>query len=69
MYLIYNKQDMALNNLQGLIYHKTKQNQTISYIFNIYVIKRIWHQITYNGRYGIKPKQTQTNQNMLSILF
>ena len=37
--IIYNiyKEDMALNNLQWLIRHKTK-----SYIFNI-CIKRIWY--------------------------
>ena len=28
------KEDLALNNLQGLICHKTKPNQTI---FNIYI--------------------------------
>ena len=36
IYLIYvRKEDLALNNLQWLICHKT--NQTKSYIFNIYV--------------------------------
>ena len=36
IYLIYvYKEDLALNNLQGLI----KPNQTKSYIFNIYVWK------------------------------
>ena len=29
--------DLALNNLQWMICHKTKPNQTKSYIFNIYV--------------------------------
>ena len=38
MYLIYMyKEDVALNNLQWLICHKTKPNQTKSYIFDIYV--------------------------------
>ena len=31
------EKDLALNNLQLLICHKTKLNQTKSYIFNIYV--------------------------------
>ena len=31
--------DLALNNLQRLICHKIKQNQTKSYIFNIYVYR------------------------------
>ena len=31
------KEDLALNNLQGLICHKTQLNQTKSYLFNIYV--------------------------------
>ena len=30
---------LALNNLQWLIFHKTKPNQTKSYIFSIYVYK------------------------------
>ena len=35
IYLIYvYKKDLALNNLQWLIYHKTQNNQII---FNIYV--------------------------------
>ena len=33
------KEDLALNNLQWLICHKTKANQTKSYIFNIYVLR------------------------------
>ena len=40
--LIYmHKEDLALNNLKGLIYHKTQPNQII-YIQCI-SIKRIWH--------------------------
>ena len=31
------EKDLALNNLQWLICHKTKPNQTKSYIYNIYV--------------------------------
>ena len=31
------KQDLALNNQQGLISDKTKSNKKKSYIFNIYV--------------------------------
>ena len=31
------KQDFELNNLQWLIYHQTKSNQTKLYKFNIYV--------------------------------
>ena len=38
VYLIYmDKVELALNNIQCLICHKTKPNQTKSYIFNIYV--------------------------------
>ena len=38
IYLIsMHKGDLAIINLQWLICHKTKQNQTKSYIFNIYV--------------------------------
>ena len=33
------EEDLALNNLQCLICHKTKPNQTKSYVFNIYVKK------------------------------
>ena len=38
------KEDLALNNLQWLICHKTKPNQTKSYMFNIFV----------KGGFGIK---------------
>ena len=43
IYLIYTyKEDLALNNLQQMICHKT--NQTKSYVFNIYIyIRRIWY--------------------------
>ena len=54
IYSIYTyKQDLALNNRQWLICHKTQPNQII-YIWYI-CIKRIWHQITYNGWNAIKP--------------
>ena len=36
------EEDLALNNLQWLIYHKTQPNK--SYIFNMYVL----------GEFGIK---------------
>ena len=37
IYLIYMyKEDLALNNLRWLVYHKTQPNQII-YIYNIYV--------------------------------
>ena len=35
------KEDLALNNQQWWICHET--NQTKSYIFNIYVYKKIWY--------------------------
>ena len=31
------KKDLALNNLQWLIYHKTKPKQSNSYVFNRYI--------------------------------
>ena len=52
-------EDSALNNLQGLICHKTKPNQII-YIYIYICIKMIWHQITYKGWYTIKPNQTKS---------
>ena len=59
IYLIYMyKEDLALNNLQWLICHKAQPNQII-YIWYI-CIKRIWHWITYNGWYAIKPKLTKS---------
>ena len=41
------KEDLSLNNLQWLIRHKTqtKPNQMCVCV----CVKRIWHQITYNG--------------------
>ena len=50
---IYIKMDLALNNLQWSICHKTKPNQII-YI-QYMRIKRIWHNIIYNSWYAIKP--------------
>ena len=38
------KGNLALTNLQWLIYHKTQPNQYIG-------IKTIWHEITNNGLY------------------
>ena len=38
IYLIYmHLKDLALNNLQWLIYHKTKPNHTKTHIFDIIV--------------------------------
>ena len=42
------KEDLSLNNRQGLICLKTKPNQTKSYIFNIYMYKFDLAKITYN---------------------
>ena len=53
------KKDLALNNLQWLIYHKTQPDQIIYIWYRC--IKRIWHQITYNGWYAIKPNQTKSH--------
>ena len=59
IYLIYmNKEDLALNNLQWLICHKTQPNQII-YIQYI-CMKRIWHWITYNSWDAIKPNPTKS---------
>ena len=51
------KEDLALNNLQWLICHKTQQNQ-ILYIWYI-CIKRIWHWIT-NSVLVNAPAQAET---------
>ena len=61
------KEDLALNNLQWLICHKTKPNQII-YIWYI-CIKRIWHSITYSGWYAIKPNQTKPNHIYLIYMY
>ena len=47
------KEDLGSNNLKYLIFHKMKPNKII-YIWYI-CIKRIWHLITYNGWYAVKP--------------
>ena len=49
------KEDLALNILQELIYHKTQPNQIIYIQYKC--IKRIWHQISYESWYAIKPNQ------------
>ena len=52
------KPELALNTLQWLVCHKTQSNQII---YNQYIpIKRIWHEITYNGWYAGKPSQTKS---------
>ena len=35
------EKDLALNNLQWLLCHKTKPNQTKSFIFDIYMYKKV----------------------------
>ena len=60
------KQHLAFNNLQVLICHKTQLNQIIC-IWYI-CITRIWHLITYNCWYTIKPNQTKPNQ-IIYILY
>ena len=93
VYLIYkSKQDLALNNLQCLIWHKTKSTykelfltfELCTYVklnclkWNcfyillsvkktvlIYVKKWIWHWVTWNGWYVIKPNQTNQKQAKL----
>ena len=54
------KQDLALNNLQWLICHKTKRNHIKSYIFYIYMYKE--NLALNNLQYAIKPNQTKLNQ-------
>ena len=53
------KEDLAWNNLQWLTCHKIQPNQ-ILYIEYI-CIKRIWHEITFNGWRAIKSNQTKSN--------
>ena len=46
--------DLALNNLQGLICHKTKPNQTKSHIFNM--------DLALNNLQGLICHKTKPNQ-------
>ncbi len=60
IYLIYMyKEDLALNNLQWLICHKTQPNPTQSYISNIYMYKEDW---ALNNLQGLICHKTQPNQ-------
>ena len=52
------KEDLALNNLQWLICHKTQPNQII-YIFNIYVYKE---DLALNNLQWLICHKTQPNQ-------
>ena len=53
------KEDLALNNQQWLIRHKTKPNQTKqNHVCLIYMYKEDLALISYNGWYVIKPNQT-----------
>ena len=68
------QRDLALNNLQWLICHKTKPNQTWLFknviykmclwiIYILYIcINRIWHWINYKGWYAINPNQTKNKE-------
>ena len=51
------KEDLALNNPQWLICHKTKPNQTKSYIFNIYI-----YNLALNKLQWMIYLKTQPNQ-------
>ncbi len=53
------KEDLALNNLQRLICHKTKPNQTKSYIFNIYLYKK---DLVLNNLQWLIYHKTKPNQ-------
>ena len=65
IYAIYMyKEGLVLNKLQSFSCHKIQLNQ-ITYLQYI-CIKKIWHLITYNGWYAIKPNQT--NQSALYIV-
>ena len=56
------QQNFTLNNLQGLICHKTQPTNK-SYIFNKYIcIKMNWHLITY--KVTIKPINQPANYSM-----
>ena len=43
IYLIYIYKDLALNNLQWMIYHKTQPNQILYYEYIYIYKKRNWH--------------------------
>ena len=50
------KEDLALNNLQGLICHKTHSNQIIHIYTYICLYKE---DLALNNLYPIKPNQTK----------
>ena len=59
LYLIYMyKRDLVLNNLQGLICHKTKPNQTKPYILVVggYAL---FSYVPFRGSYIMWPKQNK----------
>ena len=59
IYLIYlSKQDLALNNLQWLICHKTQPNQTL-YLINMYK-----KDLELNNLQWLIYHKTQSNQIM-----
>ena len=59
IYIIYMyKENLALNNLQLLICHKTQPNQIID--IQYVCVKGIWHLITYNDWYTIKQNLTKS---------
>ena len=51
------KEDLALNNLQVLICHKTQPNQTKSYIFNIYEEDLALNNLKWLICHKIQPNQ------------
>ena len=58
------KEDLALNNLEWLIYYKIQQNQTKLFIFNIYMYKE---DLALNNLEWLIYYKTQHNQTKLFI--
>ena len=58
------KEDLALNNLQWLICHKTQPNQ--SYIFNIYIYYKEDLALN-NPQWLISHKTNKTNSHIFNI--
>ena len=50
---------MVLNKPQRLTHHQNKETKPNQIYLIHFEINRIWHSITYNGWYTIKPNQTK----------
>ena len=70
IYLIYMyEKDLALNNLQWLIYHKTKRNQTSTEPTTIYIWARFFNILAWKSPELVDMPLKSLNRSIIYILY